>query len=321
MEKKVIFKTTKRELTDEIRNMAIDDVRELRFDVKELKSLGINTFGELLEFDTEKLANFFENKHSFGYERIIDAISDLGFIMNDDKKKYEELNISDEVALVPVKELGLSQRVKVKLMRKLNINYLGKLLITKWRVFNNYRFHLYDEELIEIKNYIHSLGYTIIDEEETLTEVKRSKGTDLIEISLGLSNKVANIMYRNGIFTIDDLLRFGPGIYNVFGMGDVKRNELALALKSKGISFSKSDNIELTVKEGIPTIPNEDIINNLRLENSIIQTRIDKKRALLDEYNLLINEQQKLKIIESELDRLIVDKLNSKECGDKNVRR
>lgn len=321
MDKKVIFKTTKKELTDEIRNMSIDNIRELRFDANELKTLGINTLGELLQFDTEKLSNYFRNKHSFGYERVINAVSDLGFIMNDDKKVYEELNVSDEAALIPIKELALSPKLKHKLKSNLYINYLGKLLTTKWRVFNSYRFHLDDEDLIELKNYIHSLGYTIIDEEDTLTEIKRSKGANLIEISLGLSTKVANIMYRNNIFTIDDLIKYGPNIYKVFGMGEVKKNELASALKNKGITLGEMNEVKVTVKDEILTKPNEGTIAKLKQENKIIQRRIERKQALLDEYNKLLQEQAKLRLIESELDMLIVEKETREKDGDNFVRR
>lgn len=321
MDKKVIFKTTKRELTDEIRNMSIDDIRELRFDVNKLKSLGINTFGELLQFDTEKLSDYYGNKHSLGYAGLINVISDLGFIMNDDKKMYEELNVSDEAALIPIDELALSPKLKHKLKSKLCINYLGKLLTTKWRVYNSYRFHLDDEDLIELKNYIHSLGYAIIDEEDTLTEIKRSKGNDLIEISLGLSTRLANIMYRNNIFTINDLLKYGPHIYNAFGMGEVKKNELANALKNKGIIFDEMSEAKITVEDSILTKPNEGTIDKLKQENKTILKRIERKQALLDEYNRLLQEQAKLKLIESELDMLIVNEETREKDGDNFVRR
>lgn len=322
-EKEMTFKTTRREATEEIKNMRIEDIHGLHFHIDILQKLGIHTIGELLSIDTEKLIKIYQDRGIIGAtDMIFREISDMGLIFDDHKKIYKKLNISEEIALIPMKEINLQPRIKKILQDRRNIYYLGDLLRLHYIKLVNTR-GLNDEDIIEIKKYVHSIGFSLEGEEETLTEIKRSKGDDLIEISLGLSNKTANILYRNNIFTIHDLLNYGPGIFRVFGMGEVKINEIKLAMKSKGIYFTTPSEITIVAKvDDVPILPSKVEIEKLKRENKIIQARIDKKKSLLDEYNLLLKEQESLKLIEKELDELIAESIPSlNKEGDTIVRR
>lgn len=192
----------------------------------------------------------------------------------------------------PIGELPISNKVKVPL-KNVGITTLEKLLATNYRDLENVR-HLGQKGLAEIKDYVHKLGYKLDDEEYGLSEreiraINMAKGIPMIE-ALGLDPKTWGTLYRNGIYTVLDLLRERESAFSLPGMGSVKRDQLEEAMEGIGIDFNApqvSDPTEIEILE---------IINKrLGVENEQMKTAIAEELESLPEYSQLLVEQAGLK--------------------------
>ena len=184
-----------------------------------------------------------------------------------------------------------------------------------------------EESLKEVKDYLKLFGYTLKDDAPTIDEVRqklKAEGAHLLEEIF--SNKVYLVLYRNGIYTIEDLQNYGPDVINLYGMGELRRRELAETMTAYNLQFNIN-----AKKIGIPTnngetkentpkavvMPTEEVVAEAKRENDAIRARIEKKEALVAEYDRLLQERQELLAREQELDALIATKL--KDMNDVKV--
>ena len=141
---------------------------------------------------------------------------------------------------------------------------------------------------------------------EIIAEYK-TKRIPMIEEELGLDRKTSGLLYRNGIYTVQDLINFGEKVFELVGMGDIKTQKLKEAIESKGIQLNTEVVItkEETLKP-VAIVPTEKIVSKLKQENTAIKTRISRKEELSIEYDRLIAEKRELIAREQKLDEEIV---------------
>jgi hypothetical protein len=114
------------------------------------------------------------------------------------------------------------------------------------------------------------------------------------------------ILYKNGIYTLDDLIKYGSRVLELPNYGPLRRKQLLERLNELGVTL-------VVAKEGETRESTQELINTVRQENSEIRLRIESKQAMLLEYEDLLRERAELRMREAELDQLIESKL--KELG------
>lgn len=311
-ENSVVLKSIRRDVTEDLKNMSLDSLNIDGEDIAVLKSMGISTLGDLLGASTTQLYDRLKTGILSRYWGIRNTVMDMGLLFTDDHAEYEELGISDDVALIPIRNLGLSTRVKNALTRKGQIYYLGDLLARDFESLVRIR-NLGEDGIVEIKKYAHSLGYSLKDEDLLLNERKaeyKAKGIPMVQEELGLDGKTSGVLYRNGIYTLQDLINLGERVFELVGMGDVKAQKLREAIASKGIKLSTE--VVFTkeeISEPIAVMPTEKIVKQLKQENTAIQLRISQKEELSAEYDRLIAERKELMAREQKLDKEIALKI------------
>jgi len=313
--------TLKRELTEADLCARVETLDLSDFVIERLKGKDIATLGALLDADIEYLEKIFHERPSIvGY--IADAVHKKGGCL---KNEYADLNISEDVALIPIEILDLSPRVK-KRFRYSGLRVFGDLL--SYTADELLRIRQFGEDsLKEVKDYLKLFGYTLKDDAPTIDEVRqklKAEGAHLLEEIF--SNKVYLVLYRNGIYTIEDLQNYGPDVINLYGMGELRRRELAETMTAYNLQFNiNAKKIEIPTnngetKENTPkavVMPTEEVVAEAKRENDAIRARIEKKEALVAEYDRLLQERQELLAREQELDALIATKL--KDMNDVKV--
>lgn len=312
-ENSVVLKTMKRELTDELKNMPIDSLNGIdESDIRRLQSMGISTLGKLLQANTDQLYDRFKTQYYSRFWSIRYVVMEMGLLFNDDHEEFEQLGISDDVALIPISSLAISNRLKNTLTRKAGIYFLGDLLSNDYASLRRVR-TLGEDGLIELKKYVHSLGYSLKDEEPALSEIKeeyKSKGITMVQEELGLDAKTSGVLYRNGIFTVQDLINYGERVFELVGMGDLKTQKLKAAMEAKDVHFGTS--VVITPEdsqEPAAVVPTEQVVERLKQENTAIKIRIARKEELASEYDRLIAEREELIAREQKLDEEIASKI------------
>ena len=239
--------------------------------------------------------------------------------MATNKNDYPTRNadLPEDIAKISVTELRLSEYLMKRLLWS-NILDLGTLLNTDYETFKKMH-NVGEKYLRELIDYVHSIGYTIIGEENFLPivlEEKRSRGVKLLE-DYGFSSRVYLTLYRNGIYTLEELLEYGPAVYKLTSFGPLRQKELADKMHELGVSFVEKPLIELSVQDakllpdGVSNLPSEETISKLATENNSIRIIIERKEKLLKEYERLLEERRILLARERELDLEIQEKLNS----------
>lgn len=238
--------------------------------------------------------------------------------------EYDDMGLTSEIANTPVSRLELPVAVKNVLTRQLSVYTLGDLLTTDYeRIIKARNFG--ETYLGILKDYVHSLGYTLKDEQPTLKETLtalREKGVQLLEEVIP-NYRIYTPLYKNGIYTIEDLLNFGPEVHKLVGFGTIRQQELAEKMKELNLSFyvspvASNQKPEGTVEIPRPAVairPTEAIIAQAKIENDAIRTRIEQKEGLVAEYDRLMEERKQLIQREKELDQLIESKVNGMKEG------
>lgn len=205
----------------------------------------------------------------------------------------EDTNISLEL-------LDLSGNSKNRL-KETGVHTLGDLLNFDYQELFRIR-NLGERGIREIRDYVHSFGYTLKNETPFLEEVREEKRKQEVELleDLGLSKTVYMMLYKNEIWTLEDLLNYGPNVFKIKNFGPLRRQELAEKMKDLNVTFSKSEKGEVNI-----TVIPAQIIDKAKQDNSLVRWRISKKEQLLQEYNELMEERRNLIRRERELNEQI----------------
>lgn len=319
-----MFVKKKREvIMEELKNNILIENLNLQDKTKEiLKKAGYRTIGDLASAKMEDVEkHFIEVKESgiWGYDgsysfRVLKALLHHDYKVTFEGE-YEHLGLKPEIANTPTASLQLPTAIKNVLTGQLMAYTLGDILTTDYKRFLKAR-NLGEKYLEVLKNYVHKLGYKLKDEEPTLKEILASlkeKGVKLLEETFD-DSRIYLPMYRNGIYSLEDLLNYGHEVHKLKGFGPLRQQELAEKMKELNLSFN---DVTLNVKDrpartiDIPkSRPTDAIVEKVRKENDIIRIRIEKKEELVTEYDRLMAERQQLIAREQELDQLIQSKIN-----------
>lgn len=167
------------------------------------------------------------------------------------------------------------------------------------------------EKYLEIlKRYVHSQGYTLKGEKDTIEEIRAEKKRQGIRLLEDILEKPSLylILYRNGIYTLEDLKAYGPKVYELTGYGPLRQKELKEILASIGIVLNPI--VEQRQPNKIETL-----IEKQKSENESIKERLTHKKALLEEYQELINERDRLLKEEQEIDEQLASTLRVLKGG------
>lgn len=303
METKKI-QTLKKDLTEDDKNLSVGNLELPSRIVKMLNQKKIYTLGELLNIDIATLLDM------FAYDRhIVDniayAVHNKGACL---KNEYAGLGISDEVALIPIQALGLSTRIK-RSLKWAGVYVMGDLLsrsaedLLKMRNFGK-------NCLQEMRDYLRLFGYGLKNEAVTVDETRkklREEGANLLEDIL--SSGVYLLLYKNGIYTTEDLQAYGPEVFYLPCMGEKKIKELKGVMGAYHIKFQSA---ELPAGPGATKeeiTPTEETIRAIKSKNDALRARVARKATLIADYNALIEEQKQLQKRDQELNALIAAKL------------
>lgn len=301
-----------------IKYLSIDD------EAKEILNVaGYNTLGDLAAAKKEDIEKIFNISMNSAYDyNGIRSFKHLKALLHYNYEitflgEYDDIGLTPEVANTPVSELELPVAVKNILIKQLYAYTLGDLLTTDYKSIVWAR-NFGETYLGILKKCIHDLGYTLKDERPTLKETIKSlkeQGVPLLEETIS-NSRICNLLYKNGIYTLTDLLNFGPDVCKLSGFGPLKQKELIEKMNELNLTFDspliEQESQETAAFPGsvVETEPTEAIVSQAEAENNTIRIRIEKKQALLEEYNSLMEERKKLIQRESELDELIEAKVN-----------
>ena len=298
----VFLQSRKIELTEELNSTPLYLINGLKESaINSLNNIGINTLGELLKTDTCKLYH-----ELFDYWMVRCVIMQMGLLFNDDHINYESIGISDEIALIPIESLNISKEMKHVLARIAGIYFLGDLLSCDYMRLLKLR-DIGEDGLIELKNYIHSLGYSLRNEKPLLSEIieeYKTKGIPLIQEELNLDENTSIILYRNGIYTVNDLIKYGEKVFNLFDMGELNSQKLKEAMQNNNIQFGTTAATDTVTNDFCNQLETDDRMNKIKTLLLEIQRLFTAKEELIARENLLDEEiQYKMALLRTENNR------------------
>lgn len=217
------------------------------------------------------------------------------------------VDIPEEVARIELKEFNLSNRLIIKLHRG-GIDDLGTLLRTHIRTYRGMR-GMGITYITELIHYVHSIGYSLQGEEEFvpfILEEKKASGVKLLE-DYDFPPRVVTILYRNGIYTLEELLERQEEVKSFASFGQVRQQELADKMDELGILFPEKKQeevlpIQSAHREVSLPLPLDKSVQELSRENDGLRSLINRKKILLNRYQELLAEKQELLATSARLD-------------------
>lgn len=232
-------------------------------------------------------------------------------------KKTQE-KITKETKIV---DLDLPYDIKYNLS-KINVETLGELLkLNHADLWHNV---CANDGIKKLEKYVQSLGFyfeylTPVPTYYKIKEELKENGITVLE-DIFDSAKVCTTLYKAGIFTLDDLLKYGNKIYTLRGLGYNGRKEIHLKLRELDLILESKNNNEVikipTNLENLKISENsEDLdcdavdikenVEKLEKETEEISDRLIQKRALLNRYKELLSIKKELLENEKSLDNEI----------------
>lgn len=303
-----------KKITDEIKKKSLEDIGILdKYPdyISKLKGINIQTLGDLIYADTNKVREVINADGYSSYYFLRSLLMENNFLFEDDRIAFEKQGISSDLALIPVKELDLPPSTKNLLVRRYGVLFFGDLLTLDYNAILKFKM-LPEDRLIELKKYLHSLGFSLPNEREFLKEkLERYRKNGIVPVGdeLNLDGGISTILYKSNIFTVEDLINFGPLVFRLVGMGKIRNDRLKEAMIRKNISFNKTSQIQTDVVSNI--LPSEKIIQQLRTEYMSIDDRIKEKESCMTQLEVLNNTKKVLVSRENQLDEEI-NKLSQK---------
>lgn len=303
-----------KKITDEIKKKSLEDIGILdKYPdyISKLKGINIQTLGDLIYADTNKVREVINADGYSSYYFLRSLLMENNFLFEDDRIAFEKQGISSDLALIPVKELDLPPSTKNLLVRRYGVLFFGDLLNLDYNAILKFKM-LPEDRLIELKKYLHSLGFSLPNEREFLKEkLERYRKNGIVPVGdeLNLDGGISTILYKSNIFTVEDLINFGPLVFRLVGMGKIRNDRLKEAMIRKNISFNKTSQIQTDVVSNI--LPSEKIIQQLRTEYMSIDDRIKEKESCMTQLEVLNNTKKVLVSRENQLDEEI-NKLSQK---------
>ena len=304
-----------------------------------LLSMGYNNINDIIKDTKKEFANKIykelKNKNIDPYtelkqlSRLLHCEYNVCF-----NEEYEDLGLSKEETLTKIEDLNLNYAI-VKALNYSGAYTLGDLLSIEPQEFSRMR-NFGDRKLKYLTDKMHMLGYSLKNEKTRRTEVKKSELIRVLEYLKNygvekLDEKFLNnpfnmyVLNVNGIYNVRDLINYESDVNNIFGISNAKQNEILTMMKELGLKCdSNCSKVDLSNIKGTNEMlvePNDAHINQIKEDNDVLKKRILQKKQLLEEYNELMKEKEKLLARESELDEMILSLSSNVKVKKKNVRK
>lgn len=174
-----------------------------------------------------------------------------------------------------IEDTTLSNRVKGILIYQGNIKTIFQLLNADCEDLKKLR-GMGKKNLQEVKDFVHSLGYEIMNERGPFSTMEES----LIVHSrkplsfYGFSMELCKFLYQHNLFTIEDLIQCGSSIYQIDGMYASRVCELKERLTSLGVDLPYQKNKSLKLLDQVASKnftflskeKKKDILNQILIE-------------------------------------------------------
>ena len=138
--------------------------------------------------------------------------------------------------LIKIADLNLSKELKYVLCQRLALITLQDLLDIDYSVLLKTR-KMGKKRMEELEKCVESFGVTLKGYPNSLQcmkEKKKSQGVKLLE-EWGFSLRLCSPLYKNNIFTLEDLLACGKNVYSLKGIG--VKNNLAIWKKMQELNI------------------------------------------------------------------------------------
>lgn len=188
-----------------------------------------------------------------------------------------------------IENTTLSNRVKSILIYQGNIHTVSQLLSVDCEMLKKLR-GMGAGALQEVKDYIHSLGKELINEDGPFS----TKEKDLFKQNkkplsfYGFSMGLCKTLYQYNLFTLDDLIQYGSSVYHIDGLTKLRAGELEQILSSLGIVLNYQKNVSLKLLEQVASLDfcylsifeQDKILNKIKIKDlDGLDTRV--KNAIL----------------------------------------
>ena len=198
----LVTKTRKSELTDDAASQSLTNIFDLKlYDYRLPLVFNISTLGELLDIDYSKLVDAYDYGHFNNLDYIKRKVHSLGFLL---KGEYEDLNISDKVALISVNDLNIDPRLK-RTLRNAGLGYLCELLSVPLDEIVSKN----SKNYASLRECLQSLGFELKSdsiEVEKKKEQLRADGEFMIDTMFPAATKLQNTLAKQDIYTLSQLL-------------------------------------------------------------------------------------------------------------------
>lgn len=262
------FKTNKRKLTDDDMLLGISKLDVGNDILRYLSYRKITTVGELLHYDIDLLK---DNLGKPLFLKLNNALRKKGFLFKQDQDLFAAFGITEELALVEIDSIdSLSARVKNALQFN-GICYIGDLLTTDYAIISKTR-NLGSASLKEVRDFVHSMGYELLNEIYPIDEAREKFGT-LVGDTLGLSDEFSKGLYNRGIYTLDDLMAREDEIPSLRGLSKDEKKYLLQRIDL--VKENRSDDLNLSV--GLEIVRKE-----AELLKKLESFDLDKRAEFLD---------------------------------------
>ena len=132
--------------------------------------------------------------------------------------------------------------VREKTISDAKVHYLSTRIITASGCQENVA-----EEIIYA--WLYALGYNFKKKKNKTPASKKIDESTLVQ-NVGLSSRIVNVLIREGINTIGDLIQYSEGqILALHGLGAKSVTELKQVLLNSGLSFASNSKIEISAKK------------------------------------------------------------------------
>ena len=247
-----------------------------------LRSLGITRLEHLLAVDYKTLVLAQEQGKIRGLDSIRRSIHRYGCVL---KGEYEDLGITEEEALIPIRALQINTRARNSLLRSSKVYVLGDLLAMDQMELSNIKY-LGKKSYDELCSYLIDLGYNIVPVEDSVSGMKeqlRENGEVLVDDVVG-SRKVMLALNRAGIYSLDQLLAVSD-VHSIPGIGDTMSKVVVESLRS--LNLSNEETIEAG-NEVLASLTEER--NQLRMRKAALLVEQAEVDAKLKEVSSSINK-------------------------------
>lgn len=303
-------------LPQEILDMPINRLN-IAFNSKHvlISDLHIGIVKELLFYDTNylklKLNNYSNFRRDLFFKDHLLLRDDLNSLMNMDMNLYD--------AAIPISSLNLNTSIIRSLLRSQKYFFLGDIVNEDYNTLLSVN-GLGEKALQSIKEVVHSYGYQIKNEYDSIYETKErlnDDGFETIDQVYKIDPSLLEILFKNKIYTKEDFIGCGINIFYISGMTDSLRGRLLEFVHKNNIKLNNDMNDEISDND-----INKENIRELKNGNEKLKKRIDKKKLLLTRVNALIETKNKLleeeKKVDAQLKEIVNTILNSNQVGENN---